>query len=306
MFCFRLKPVFAKGAFSNGDFKSLSKQSKPARLSQPEENAAANNPLETHSCPQDDCTRVFQRHLTLENHLSFGRCSKSVEIATLLDRAKTEYATRLLEGVGKIPTLPNTSGTSASTCTERLQEGWALKQMKKPYRFSDKQQSHLVETFNIGRGTGRKVDPEVVAKEMRREKDENSERLFTISEFLTSLQMSSFFSRLAAKVRQQTVGEPVLEEEDIRAVNQEENFVTARQLILASINLLHPIVYGQNNLCELVRRNTLSKLKLDQLQCFCAELGLPAPVPLVRRKAPYVNLLKELVKECTCMDVESL
>ena len=237
--------------------------------------------------------------------MSFERCSKSVERATLLDCAKTEYATRLLEGVGKIPTLPNTSGTSASTCTERLQEGWALKQMKKPYRFSDKQKSYLVEKFNIGQGTGRKVDPEVVAKEMRREKDENGVRLFTISEFLTPLQVSSFFSRLAAKVQQQTGGEPVLEEEDITAANEEENFVTARQSILASLNLFHPIVCGQNNLCELVRRNTLSKLKLDELQCCCAGLGLPVPVPPVRRKAPYVNLLKELVKECTCMDVES-
>ena len=237
--------------------------------------------------------------------MSFERCSKSVERATLLDRAKTEYATRLLEGVGKIPTLPNTLGTSASTCTKRLQEGWALKQMKKPYRFSDKQKSYLVEKFNIGQDTGRKVDPEVVAKEMRREKDENGVRLFTISEFLTPLQVSSFFSRLAAKVRQQIVGEPLLEEEDITAANEEENFVTARQSILASLNLFHPIVCGQNNLCELVKRNTLSKLKLDQLQCCCAELGLPVPVPPVRRKAPYVNLLKELVEECTCMDVES-
>ena len=45
--------------------------------------------------------------------------------------------------------------------------------MKKPYRFSDKQKSNLVEKFNIGQGTGRKVDPEVVAKEMLGEKDEN-------------------------------------------------------------------------------------------------------------------------------------
>ena len=96
--------------------------------------------------------------------------------------------------------------------------------MKKPYRFSDKQKSYLVEEFNTGQGTGRKVDPEVVAKEMQREKDENGLRLFTISEFLTPLQVSSFFSRLAAMVWQQTVGEPVLEEEDITAANEEENF----------------------------------------------------------------------------------
>ena len=105
------------------------------------------------------------------------------------------------------------------------------------------------------------MDPEVVAKETRREKDENGVHLFTISEFLTPLQLSSFFSRLVAKVRQQTVGEPALAEEDhITAANEEENFITARPSILASLNLSYLIVCGQNNLCELVRRNTLSNL----------------------------------------------
>ena len=57
-----------------------------------------------------------------------------------------------------------------------------------------------------------------------------------------------FFSRLVAQVRQQTVSEPALEEEDITAANEEENFVTARQSALASLNLSYPIVCGQNNL----------------------------------------------------------
>ena len=37
------------------------------------------------------------------------------------------------------------------------------------------------------------MDPEVVAKEMQREKDENGVCLFTISEFLTPLQVSSVY-----------------------------------------------------------------------------------------------------------------
>ena len=57
-----------------------------------------------------------------------------------------------------------------------------------------------------------------------------------------------FFSRLVAQVRQETVSEPALEEEDITAANAEENFVTARQSILASLNLSYAIVCGQNNL----------------------------------------------------------
>ena len=38
-----------------------------------------------------------------------------------------------------------------------------------------------------------------VSRLMRSEKDENGEQLFDYSEFLTSRQISSFFSRLASK-----------------------------------------------------------------------------------------------------------
>lgn len=223
-----------------------------------------------------------------------------MERATLLDHAKVEYAARLLEGVGKIPVLPEIAATSNSAAKERLKEGWALKQMKKPYRFSEKQKSYLVAKFNIGQDTRRKMDPEAVSKEMCREKDSNGTCLFAMSEFLTPLQVSSFFSRLAAKIRQQPVGQAV-EEEDITAVNDEENFANARESVLATLQLVHPIVCEQENLCEMVRTNSLSKLKLGQLQFFCSELGLAVPVKPLRNKAPYVTLLKEFVQTCTCM-----
>ena len=119
----------------------------------------------TYSCPQDGCTRVFQRHSALEKHLSYARCTKSVERTTLLDKAKEQYAERILEGVGKIPVLPEIAAPSATK--EPLKEGWALKQTKKPYRFNDKQKSYLVSKFNIGQDLGRKMGPEVVAREKK-------------------------------------------------------------------------------------------------------------------------------------------
>lgn len=192
-------------AFSDGNFKFLSSLSLPtpkvAQLDKEEPGQEINKP--TFSCPQDGCTRVYQRHSSLEKHLFYERCVKSLERATVLDQAKEGYAARLLEGVGTIPTLPQT--TSASTGATQLKEGWALKQTKKPYRFSEKQKMYLVAKFNIGQETGRKLDPDVVAKDMRRAKDSNGKRLFALTEFLTPLQVSSFFSRLAAKGRQKPV-----------------------------------------------------------------------------------------------------
>ena len=72
-----------------------------------------------------------------------------------------------------------------------------------------------------------------MARDTRRTRNPNGERLFTVSEFLTPRQVTSFFSRLAAKVRQQSVAGlasiDVTEgmgamEDDAAAVSEEPNF----------------------------------------------------------------------------------
>lgn len=118
--------------------------------------------------------------------------------------------------------------------TEGLKEGWVLKQVKKPYCFNEKQKSFLVSKFNIGQETGLKIDPQIIAREMCQVRDAHVERLFSNSEFLMLGQVSSFFSRLAAKIRKQPVGEP-LDENNLVAVTEEENFVTARESVLAAL-----------------------------------------------------------------------
>ena len=78
--------------------------------------------------------------------------------------------------------------------------GWALKQSRsRNTRFTDKQKDYLIAKFETGEQTGQKADAASVSRLMRSEKDENGEQLFDCSEFLTSRQISSFFSRLASK-----------------------------------------------------------------------------------------------------------
>ena len=82
----------------------------------------------------------------------------------------------------------------------------------------------LVSKFDIGQETGHKMDPEAVAREMRRAKDLNGERLFAVEELRSSQQqIASFFSRLAAKIRQQAAGQSA-EPSDIQSANDEANF----------------------------------------------------------------------------------
>ena len=109
-------------------------------------------------------------------------------------------------------------------------------------------------------------------------------RLFKSSEFLTVQQITSYFSRLSAKVRQQVV----TTEEDICAAAEEANFHKARADILLAMNLEHPIVFDQYNICDLVDDNRLKNLKLGLLQMLCKKFNLQGSVT-DRRKKSFIH-----------------
>jgi hypothetical protein len=66
-------------------------------------------------------------------------------------------------------------------------------------RFTENQKSFLIERFNIGVQTGHKEDPENVSTLMRNIKNADGSRRFSLAEFLTSQQITSFFSRHCRK-----------------------------------------------------------------------------------------------------------
>ena len=193
--------------------------------------------------------------------------------------AKTVYTCLLNEGAVAMPALLLTS--TFTTVTPVPQEGWALKETKKAYRFNEKQTSYLEAKFSNGQATGRKLDAEIVAKEMRHALGSERRQLLKSSEFLTVQQITSYFSRLSAKVHQQVV----TTEEDICAAAEEANFHKARDDILLAMNLEHPIVFDQYNICDLVRDNRLKNLKLGLLQMFCEKFNLQDSVTDRSRKA---------------------
>ena len=146
-----------------------------------------------YSCPQEGCVRVFQRSSALERHLSLEACELSPERYSMLDLAKQQYASRLQEGVCLLPSLKVKGPAISSSCKQKASEGWALKEAKRVERFNGNQKSYLQAKFNIGQASGRKLDPEVVTKEMRRARAIDGERLFLVEEFLSPQQISSFF-----------------------------------------------------------------------------------------------------------------
>ena len=288
-------------AFSPGDFKPLgSKATKATTPVASTEELRDINPEESNkaagvfSCPQDGCVRIFQRVSALEKHLSLEKCTRSLERHTVKDLAKMGYKSALEEGVGALPTL-KTSSLSQDYPIAAAKEGWALRAAKKAYRFSDKQKSYPLAKFRIGQTTGRKLDAEVVAREMRRARGADCLRLFQSSEFLTASQIASYFSRLNAAARQQD-----MDESDVQASQEETNFTSARDVVATASQIQHPITYDQFDLCMMAKDDTLKMLKLPMLQRVCEGLGLDVPQPPVRKRAPYMDLLTDITQKCSC------
>ncbi|CAB4018789.1 Retrovirus-related Pol poly from transposon 412 [Paramuricea clavata] len=296
--------------FSSGNFKLVKSTAENTKRNQQpvttefekavQEEKAEDSESPIYSCPQEGCTRVFQRSSALEKHLSLESCTSILEKQTMLDVAKEKYASLLKEDVFAIPSISTSCSTVVADSYPVAQEGWALKESTKSYRFNEKQKSYLTSKFNIGQETGRKMKADVVSKEMRHARGEDGHRLFGVTEFLSVEQVSSFFSRMAAKVRQQKI---TITEADAAAAVEEDNFHKMRNKVLSSLQLQHPIVFDQYNVCDMVKSSTLKKLKVDMLQRLCEELNLDVPEMSGKKKntkLPYIKLLESAVSGCSC------
>ena len=113
---------------------------------------------------------------------------------------------------------------------------------------------------------------------MRRARDESGARLFRIEKFLMPQQITAFFSRLAVQSRQQ-VDEGEIHEEDISAIVEESNFDDVRKNVNQNVNLQHPIIVDQYDVCQLVHNKELQKITIGMMEKLCLELGLATPNP---------------------------
>jgi len=164
-------------------------------------------------------------------------------------------------GFKSLPSLQPVPGSEHRTDFDK--EGWALESSRKAYRFSEKQKAYLDAKFSIGQTSGRKLDGEVVSREMRRAQGPDGARIFNVAEFLSPQQISSYFSCPAAKIRKQ-----LPDDCDVQASEEEINFTLA----LETISLQHPIVFDQFDICTMVRNDTFKRLKLGMLQSICTQI----------------------------------
>lgn len=286
---------------------SQSSREDPPPISLPSESS------ELYACPEEGCTKSYQRFSALQKHLDCGKHVRALESETMLDKAIRGYAARLEGQFTSVPQFgDNTTSTNAPARQSRLQMGWALKVAQTSRaRFSDKQRQFLTNKFLIGETSGQKVSPQQVARSMITARDETGKRRFSSAESLTAKQIASFFSRLAAK-RSMNVHShaPVIsdedeeeDEEDVKAVINETAFGELRDHVMVTVQPNHPICYESYNLCHLMSKSKLSSFAITMLKDICEHFAIDTDDITAKRKAPYVSRLENFLNQCSCCQI---
>ena len=124
-------------------------------------------------------------------------------------------------------------------------------------------------------------------------------RKFTSAEFLSPQQIKSYFSRASAKLRQSGISDDD-DESDAQAAAEQDEYSAVRTHIIEKYHLVHPIMYDTYNLCHMHETGKLNKLSVSMLRLICSYFDLNIDGLPGKRKAPYVNLIVDLVKSCSC------
>lgn len=163
------------------------------------------------ACPEPGCTKVYQRQSYLDNHLEIGNHHYKPERVTLRDNAIGAYKTEL-EGLRLPQSLPSVGGVlqellaADDVTSPELKMGWALKSKRKSGHFDARVRAYLIEKFDEGKATKRKLDPKTIAKEMR--------QIFRQDVWLKWSQIASFWSRRARLDRQEPLADLATDDDD--------------------------------------------------------------------------------------------
>ena len=194
------------------EFPKAFPSGKAARLKQPSSSTKTSSL--SIFCPEDSCTAVFSTMEDLDEHL-LGGIHSGAKISSS-DQIKIGFAKRMKSIVTQTQSAEhatpesssfqcheNDTMTSYDSTTVDYQKGWAIKKRKPATRFNATQRKYLTEQFIKGETSGRKANPEYVAKDMKTY-TEDGHKVFKADEYLKRSQIASFFSRMAASRRKAT------------------------------------------------------------------------------------------------------
>ena len=150
--------------------------------------------------------------------------------------------------------------------------------------------------FNLGETTGFKANPADVAKAMMTTRDDNGDRMFKSEEFLTTQQVSSFFSRLASKKRLPNAQD----DDDAIAAEKETDLQDLQEMVVQEVSLQHPIIYDRHNMCELISKSKMKRFAVPMLKQMCIHFDIDIQDIKAKLKQPYIDKLTAFVGQCLC------
>ncbi len=271
----------------------------PRKRQNVEENIGGNSNKEESSdtdedtlftCPEDGCVKAFQRFSSLQKHQDVGRHSYVLEKESFLDKAMQRYALNLERGTTSIESqVEEVAEESVEVPSAKM--GWALKHSSTSRRLNEKQKKYLVDLFLLGEQTGRKANLDEVSKSMRKARNADGSLLFVSDEYLTSQQITSFFSRMASK---KSIHDPIAsddddDDDDILSAIAEKEFEQVRREVMNEIAIQHPIIYESYNICQMALTSKLSNFSIAMLQDICKHLEINTSDIKQRRKKPYID-----------------
>ena len=154
-------------------------------------------------CPEEGCIKVYQSFAALQRHLDVGKHLIRFERETQYDQVKRKWAEtcQSLAG-GYLQSVPSTSAAATADQPDNqnmpsAEEGWALKKVRNAVNFSENVRNYLREVYLLGEETGHKANPGDVATRMEGFRDCTGKKRFQKKEWLTTAQISRYFSRLS-------------------------------------------------------------------------------------------------------------
>ena len=85
---------------------------------------------------------------------------------------------------------------------------------------------------------------------------------------------------------------------------QEQSIEELSKKVVEEISIQHPVMYDTHNIWELVACSKLSKFSVQMLRDMCNFYELDISSINIKRKKPFLELLKCLVQGCSCNSVQ--
>ncbi len=185
-------------------------------------------------CPEETCTAEFSKWGNLQQHLITGKHKSLPSHESLYDYAMKLYSEKLEsisfqqypemmeEAVQNLVTPSDTCQTEEEMedTLQQEQMGWALKKRVERKPLTHEQIRYLLQKYNEGEISGRKVTGQQVAEQMRKEKVDGK-AIFLPQDWLKWTSIQSYFSRETQRRRKKQL-EPVAATVAPRASELEE------------------------------------------------------------------------------------